>query len=42
MARNKNIIAYEKYKKYYDEYMEYGGFPEVVLGKNSEVKENAA
>lgn len=38
LAKNKNIIAYEKLKKYYDEYMEYGGFPEVVLGENSEIK----
>lgn len=38
LARSKNIIAYEKLKKYYDEYMEYGGFPEVVLGKNSDSK----
>ncbi len=29
--KQKNIIGYEKYKKLYDEYLEYGGFPQVVL-----------
>lgn len=29
--KQKNIISYEKYKKLYDEYLEYGGFPQVVL-----------
>ena len=38
LAKSKNIIAYEKYKKYYDEYMKYGGFPEVVLSKNLDSK----
>ena len=36
--RNKNIIAYEKKKKYYDEYVDYGGFPEVVLSTSIELK----
>jgi len=38
LASAKNIIAYEKYKKHYDEYMKYGGFPEVVLGKDIDSK----
>lgn len=29
--RNKNYIAYEREKKFYEEYLEFGGFPEVVL-----------
>ncbi len=37
-GRNKDMIVYEKIKKSYDEYMEYGGFPAVVLAKNSEEK----
>ncbi len=36
--KNKNLITYEKYKKYYDEYMEFGGFPEIVLGETEEIK----
>ncbi|MBA4349499.1 MAG: hypothetical protein C0415_05870 [Thermodesulfovibrio sp.] len=32
--RNKNSIRYEKYKNLFREYMEYGGFPEVVLAHN--------
>jgi len=35
---NKNLITYERHKKHYDEYMEYGGFPEVVLGKDVKTK----
>lgn len=31
--KKKNEIVFEKTKKYYDEYLEYGGFPEVVLAK---------
>jgi len=38
-AKNKNFIAYEKTKKYYEEYVQYGGFPAVVLGKSREEKE---
>jgi len=38
IAQNKNLIAYEKRKKHYDEYMEHGGFPEVVLSKDIETK----
>lgn len=36
--RNKNVIAYEKKKKYYDEYLDYGGFPEVVLSESIALK----
>ncbi|MEK7166845.1 MAG: ATP-binding protein [Patescibacteria group bacterium] len=32
--KNKNKISYEKLKKDYDEYIEFGGFPNVVLSKN--------
>lgn len=33
-AKTKNKIAYEKCSKYYQEFMEFGGFPAVVLEKN--------
>lgn len=36
--RNKDMIVYEKIKKLYDEYMEYGGFPAVVLAQGIEEK----
>jgi len=36
--KNKNYIAYEKNKKLYDEYLEFGGFPEVVLTNDRERK----
>jgi predicted AAA+ superfamily ATPase len=36
--RNKDEIVYEKIKKLYDEYMEYGGFPDVVLAQSAEEK----
>ncbi len=32
--RNKNSLFFEKTKKLYDEYLEFGGFPEVVLANN--------
>lgn len=35
---SKNKINYEKIKKYYDEYLEWGGFPEVVLEGDIETK----
>lgn len=35
---NKNIIQYEKNKKLYEEYMEYGGFPGVILAQTAEEK----
>lgn len=36
--KKKNRIEYEKIKKMYEEYVEYGGFPEVVLTKDNEQK----
>lgn len=36
--KNKNHIQYEKIKKMFDEYLEYGGFPEVVLTQPKEQK----
>ena len=35
----RNLIVYEKLKKYYDEYLTYGGFPQVVLAPDHEQKE---
>lgn len=35
---NKNKIRYEQYKAYYNEYLEFGGFPSVVLEDNQERK----
>jgi uncharacterized protein len=37
-AEKKNKINYEKIKKYYEEYLEWGGFPEVVLEDDIETK----
>ena len=37
-AKNKKLIPYEKTKKYYDEYINYGGFPAVALGRSKEYK----
>lgn len=37
-VKNKNLILYEKTKKYYHEYINYGGFPEVVLAENKNNK----
>ncbi len=36
--RRKNIISFERLKKFYDEYLEYGGFPGVVLEEKKENK----
>jgi predicted AAA+ superfamily ATPase len=36
--KKKNKIEYEKIKKLYDEYLEFGGFPQVVLAENIEQK----
>ncbi|MBI2459234.1 MAG: ATP-binding protein [Parcubacteria group bacterium] len=36
--KNKNVISFEKTKKLYDEYLEYGGFPAVVLEEEKENK----
>lgn len=37
-ARNKNKIAYERLIAYYNEFLEYGGFPSVVLENDPERK----
>ncbi len=37
-AEHKNRLFFEKYKTYYNEYLEYGGFPQVVLAKKTEKK----
>ncbi len=37
-AKNKNKISYEKYIKYYQEFMEFGGLPAVVLEENPQRK----
>lgn len=36
--KKKNAISFEKIKKFYDEYLEYGGFPSVVLEEERENK----
>ena len=36
--RNKNLINYEKMVKFYEEFLEYGGFPQVVLAETNEEK----
>ncbi len=36
--KNKNHIFYESAKEFYDEYLEYGGFPEVVLAEQNKDK----
>ena len=36
--KNKNQHFYESTRKFYDEYLEYGGFPEVVLAEESKDK----
>ena len=33
-----DIVHYSKYSSYYDEYLQFGGFPEVVITKNKELK----
>jgi len=38
MADQKNFIAYEKLKKYFDEYLHFGGFPQIVLEEDEEQK----
>ncbi len=37
-ARQKNRIAYEKTKKYFEEYLAFGGFPQVVLADDESQK----
>ena len=37
--KNKNYISYERTIKYFEEYLEFGGFPQIILaGKNDEKK----
>lgn len=36
--KSKNLIEHQKLTKYYEEYLKYGGFPQVVLEKNVEQK----
>ncbi len=38
MANNKNQVAYERLIPYFDEFMEFGGFPSVVLEDNQDRK----
>ncbi|MEW6557620.1 MAG: ATP-binding protein [Elusimicrobiota bacterium] len=37
-AKNKNKIAFETYSKLYDEYLNFGGFPAVVIEEDTERK----
>lgn len=37
--RSKNFIGYQRLLKYYDEYLQYGGFPQVVLENDEKQKE---
>jgi len=37
-AKNKNRIAYEKVIKYYEEYLKFGGFPQVALTEDESEK----
>ncbi len=39
--KDKNKVEYEKRKKLYEEYIEFGGFPQVVLENNNEKKKEA-
>lgn len=36
--QNKNAIAWEKFKKHYDEYIKWGGFPQVVMAHDETQK----
>jgi len=38
-CKNKNFIEYQKLSKYYEEYLKYGGFPQVVLEKDERQKQ---
>ena len=38
-AKQKNRLFFEKYKTYYNEYLEYGGFPQIVLTEKTEGKQ---
>lgn len=37
--QNKNLVFYEKFKNSFDEYLEFGGFPQVVLTEAAEQKQ---
>jgi len=37
-AKNKNRVSYQLYNKLLEEYLEYGGFPAVVLSEDKEIK----
>lgn len=37
-ARNKNKISFELYKKLYEEYLKFGGFPGVVIKNQNKIK----
>ncbi len=38
-AKDKRYVSAEKYKKLYQEYLKYGGFPQVVLAESNKQKE---
>lgn len=38
-AERKNVVRYEKRMKHYDEYLEFGGFPQVVLTEERQQKQ---
>ena len=38
-VNEKNFVNYEKYKKFYDEYLQFGGFPQVVLQDDIQQKQ---
>lgn len=38
-SSSKNFIEYQKLSKYYEEYLKYGGFPQVVLEKDEKQKQ---
>lgn len=38
-SRNKNEFKFEKNKKFFEEYIEFGGFPQVVLAETKEKKQ---
>jgi len=38
IEKNKNLILHEKFKKLYEEYIYFGGFPQVVLSENESGK----
>lgn len=38
-SKNKRLVSVERYKKYYEEFLKYGGFPQVVLAESLKQKE---